>query len=164
MSFRSEFSREYGDVKWATGKLLGGIVLLVALVCVIGYAFSWCGQTAAVVQDEFGPRAALAKYSWFKDAAAQLDKKAADIRVYQGKVDRLQKQYDGTPRAKWARIDAEQLSVWESEVAGVKASYNSLAAEYNAEHAKFHWAFADVGKVPAGGAPLPREYRQYVDE
>jgi hypothetical protein len=50
----------------------------------------------------------------------------------------------------------------ESEVAGVKASYNSLAAEYNANMVKVHWAFCNAGDLPAGAAEaLPREYKPY---
>jgi hypothetical protein len=126
-----------------------------------------CGavQNASdVAKKEFYPDAMLRKYEWFKDAAAGLDKKAADIGVYDSRVTDLKSQYVGVSRTKWARDDREQLSIWQSEEAGIKASYNQLAAEYNAEMAKFNWAFTNVGQVPQGGKPLPREYKPYIEQ
>lgn len=52
---------------------------------------------------------------------------------------------------------------WSQEVAGIKASYNSLAAEYNSQMSKFNWQFAEKGKLPPGATdPLPREFKPYV--
>ena len=132
-------------------KMIVGVAILSALIGGIGYVFGWFGETAKVAQDEFGPKAMLTKYSWFKDAAAQLDKKQADIKVYEGRLTQLEASYEGVPRSRWAREDREQYNTWSSEVAGVKASYNSLAAEYNAAMAKFNWRFANAGDLPAGG-------------
>jgi hypothetical protein len=57
----------------------------------------------------------------------------------------------------------ERLSIWQSEVAGVKASYNLLAADYNSAMSKFNYAFCNVGKLPQGAVePLPREYKPYI--
>lgn len=137
------------------GLVLGGL----------GAAFGWCGSANKVAHDEYGPGAMLAKYAWFKDAAAQLDKKRADIGVYESRIQKMEEAYKDTPRAKWPREDREQHSTWSSEVAGVKASYNSLAAEYNAAMAKFNWRFANKGDLPAGAeTPLPREYKPYVSQ
>jgi len=73
--------------------------------------------------------------------------------------------YGSAARKEWAREDREQFNVWSSEVAGVKASYNSLAAEYNAQMAKMNWRFTNVGMLPQGATqPLPREYKPYVEE
>jgi len=141
-----------------------GVSLLVALVSTIGYVFGWFGEAATVAQKELGPSALLRKYEWFKDAAAQLDKKQADIKVYEKRVENMRKDYDGKPRSEWDRTDKEQLSVWESEKAGVVASYNSLVAEYNSQMSKVNWRFANAGDVPAGASPLPREYREYKDQ
>lgn len=124
----------------------------------------WADRAVAVVAREVDPGTLLARYSWFKDAAAQLDKKRADIKVYEQRVARMEKDYEGTPRTDWARTDKEQMSVWQSELAGVKASYNGLAAEYNAAHAKIQWRFCDVGRLPQGATePVPREFASYVE-
>lgn len=46
---------------------------------------------------------------------------------------------------------------------GLKASYNSLSADYNARMAEVNWAFTNVGKLPHGESQtLPREYRDYI--
>jgi hypothetical protein len=77
----------------------------------------------------------------------------------------MDKTYAKLERQKWPREDREQYNVWSSEVAGVKASYNSLAAEYNAAMAKFNWRFANAGDLPKGAdKPLPREFKTYVNQ
>ena len=64
-----------------------------------------------------------------------------------------------------AKTDREQMYVWMSEVAGIKANYNQLAAEYNANMAKFNWAFANKGQLPIGAeVPLPREFKPYTTQ
>lgn len=144
-------------------KIVVGLFVLSVLIGVIGYVGGWFSEAARVTQEEFGPRAMLEKYEWFKDAAAQLEKKQADIQVYESRVKKLDASYGEQPRSRWARDDREQYNVWQSEVAGVKASYNSLAADYNAQMAKFNWRFANVGELPKGAdTPLPREFKPYV--
>ena len=138
--------------------LLGGLGLL-------GFGLGWFSETAQVAQEEFGPRALLAKYAWFKETAAQLDKKRADVDVYEGRLEQLKADYSGKPRSAWAREDREQSSIWASEVAGIKASYNQLASEYNAKMVEFHWRFAERGELPPGATePLPREFKPYIEQ
>lgn len=122
-------------------------------------------ETVTVAGEQFGPRALLAKYEWFKDASASLDKKRADVGVYGTRLASLEQAYAGQTRNAWPRDDREQYAIWASEVAGVKASYNQLAAEYNAEMVKFNWRFANAGQLPAGATtPLPREYKPYLEQ
>ena len=146
-------------------KVILAVFALGILVSVIGYGLGWFGEAAKVTQEEFGPRAMLKKYEWFKDAAAQLEKKQADIMVYDGRMTAMNETYKDLARQKWPREDREQFNVWSSEVAGVKASYNTLAAEYNAQMAKFNWRFANVGELPKGAdKPLPREFKSYTTQ
>ena len=146
-------------------KVVIGLTLIGALIGGIGYVAGWFGEATQVAQDEFGPKAMLAKYTWFKEAAAQLDKKQADIKVYEGRLKAMDETYKGLSRLQWPREDREQHNVWSSEVAGVKASYNQLAAEYNAKMAEMHWRFANKGDLPAGATePLPREFKSYVEQ
>lgn len=144
------------------------IVALFALGIPLSLAFracSWFDETANVVQEQFGARELLRKYEWFKDAAAQLEKKQADMKVYDSRLKSLGDAYVGKSRGEWPRDDREQWSIWQSEAAGVRASYNSLAAEYNAQMAKFNWRFTNAGQLPAGAsAPLPREFKQYEEQ
>lgn len=149
------------------GKFVTRILLIVVVIAVffgaIGYVISWFSEGASVIKEEFGPRAMLEKYEWCKDAAAQLDKKNADITVYSSRLKSMEDSYEGLKRRSWDRTDKEQHNLWVQEVAGVKASFNSLAAEFNAQMSKFNWAFANVGTLPQGATdPLPREFKPYV--
>lgn len=144
-------------------KVIFAIFALGILISVIGYGLGWFSEAAKVTQEQFGPSAALKKYEWFKDAAAQLEKKQADILIYENRQKAMDSTYKGLSRQKWPREDREQYNVWASEVAGVKASYNSLAADYNAQMAKFNWRFANRGDLPKGAEnPLPREFKPYT--
>jgi len=149
-------------------KIIPILVFVIMWTLVIGLlassACGWFVEGAQVAKEEFGPRASLAKYEWFKDAAATLEAKQATIKVLQIRQDQMVADYTGTPRIKWPRADLEQYNLWGQEVAGVKASYNSLAAEYNAQMAKFNWAFAEKGNLPKGATnPLPREFKSYTE-
>ncbi len=142
---------------------IGIFFALVIGFTVVGHVVGIIGETAQVAHDEFGPKAALEKYEHFKDVSAQLDAKVADIQVYESRVKALTEQYSGVPRAQWTRDDRENYNQWTLEVAGIKASYNQLAAEYNADMAKFNYRFANQGDLPAGATKaLPREYKPYV--
>jgi hypothetical protein len=115
-----------------------------------------------VLQEQTEGHELLRKYEWFKDAAANLDKKKADIQVYDLRFANLRKAYEGQGRTAWSREDREQSNIWESEVAGIKASYNQLAADYNAAMAKINYRFCNVGQLPQGAnEPLPREFKPY---
>jgi hypothetical protein len=171
VAYRDEFKTYRDEVYWTIPRVLGmgfalmlGVTVLGIGACAIGLVGGAATNAAQVIQKEFYPDALLRKYEWFKDAAAALDKKQADIGVYGSRLTALSADYKGVPRAQWPRDDREQMSIWQSELSGVKASYNGLAAEYNAEMAKLNWRFTNVGDVPQGGRPLPREYRPYVEE
>jgi hypothetical protein len=112
-----------------------GLLLMVAFTAlnVAGCLFRPVNEAINVAHEEFGPRAALAKYEWFKDAAAKLDQKRADITQYSRRSESLAKQYAGVPFKDWDRKDKEHLAIWDSEVVVVKASYNEIAADYNAQ-------------------------------
>lgn len=146
------------------------IALLIGAVSVagiwgVGTIFGWFGEVAQVAKEEFGPRAMLQKYEWFKNVAAELDKKKSDIQVYESRLTSMEADYDGIPRNQWDRTDKEQMSLWRTESAGVKASFNGLAAEYNAQMAKFNWSFANAGQLPQGATDvLPREFRTYTTD
>lgn len=144
-------------------KIFALVVLGIIALSVIGAVCNYANKAVVVAQEEFSPRELLRKYEWFKDAAAVLDKKAADIQVYESRITQMQATYEGQPRSSWPREDREQMNVWASEVAGVKASYNTLASEYNSAMSKFNWRFTNAGDLPQGAdRTLPREFRTYV--
>lgn len=142
-----------------------GIVTLFVLGVLVWFLGSVCAvanNAQQTAMQEFSPSALLAKYEWFKDAHAALDAKRANLQVYESRLTRMEKAY-GENRGKWPADERERADIWESEQAGIAASYNLLAAEYDAEMAKFNYRFANVGELPKGAeTPLPREYAPYV--
>lgn len=155
-------------------KTLGWTALIIFVFSVFLLLFRTCGTANRMVNDglktvenEFKPSELLRKYEWFKDASAQLDAKLANLEVYQRRFKSLNEAYgaDSLKRSNWAREDRAQWSIWQSECAGITASYNSLAAEYNAQMAKFNWRFCNTGTMPPGAEydkVLPREYKTYL--
>ena len=136
---------------WRVVLIVLGLSILFGTIGLIGGFFS---SGAKVVEKEFYPEALLRKYEWFKDAAAQLDKKRADIQVYAARLK------DATVVD---RTEREQRMIWQTELAGIKASYNALAAEYNSQMVKFNWRFTNVGDLPPGATePLPRDFKPYI--
>jgi hypothetical protein len=141
------------------------IFIVFALACfggVLSYTAGWFSDAGKVVKEQYSPSALLAKYEWFKDAAAQLDAKSANIVAAQARIKSMDDTYAGTPRNQWVRADVEQYNLWQSEVAGLKANYNNLAAQYNSAMSKFNYRFTNAGDLPQGADKvLPREYREY---
>ena len=150
-------------MKWHTIAIL--VLIGLFALFTIGEISRYIRNLSDTAFEEFSPEALLEKYEWFKYASAQLDKKLADIKVYSGRVENMDKAYEGVPRNQWARTDLDDYNLWTSEVSGIKASYNSLAGDYNAQMAKFNYRFANVGELPKGATePLPREYKPYVEK
>lgn len=156
-------------------------IVVVAILCVsclvlipVGCACNWLGRYASdaaeTTYNETKASTLLQKYTWFKDTSASLDAKTADIGIYESKFQSLMDQYKdpngvAIARAKWARTDLETWNQWAQEVAGIKASFNSLAGEYNAAMSKVQFRFCNVGDLPAGAdKPLPRTYKPYVSQ
>jgi hypothetical protein len=100
------------------------------------------------------------KYEWFKDAHAQLAKKQADIKVFTLRYDREANRCDVNNDRRACDAAGQAFT----ELAGIKSSFNTLAAEYNANMAKINYRFTNIGDVPAGGDVLPREHAPYVGE
>ena len=141
-------------------------MMLVAVILLAATSLTSCryvNDAKNTAFDEFSPSALLKKYEDFKEMSAQLDKKLADLKVYEVRFADLLSQYDGVKRKDWAREDREQYNLWQSEQAGIKASYNDLAAQYNSGMSKFNYRFCNVGDLPKGAnEPLPREYKPYI--
>jgi hypothetical protein len=158
-----------------TALAIFGIIVLLIVLTVLGFVCHVTGKASelahgaidnagVVVKRELYPEALLRKYEWFKNASAELDKKQADISIYTNKIKAMREEYKGEKRSAWDRTDKESMNIWEQELAGIRASYNGLAAEYNAQHSKMNWAFCDIGKCPPGSTnPLPRTYKPYEE-
>lgn len=149
-------------------KAFGFICAFLILCCVVipvlmlaGRGCSMASDGLDVAQQELTPSALLKKYTWFKDAAAALDARHADIGVYETRAADAATTY-GADASKWPRDVRESAAQARSELAGLKASYNTLAADYNAQMAKANWRFCNAGDLPAGAdVPLPRSFRAY---
>lgn len=166
-------ARSWDDVEkqaesgpWGAFRLIAwGIVVLFVLGMLIWFLGSMCAvanNAQQTAMQEFSPSALLAKYEWFKDAHAALDAKRANLAVYERRLVGLEKSY-GENRGKWPADERERAGIWESEQAGIAASYNLLAADYNAQMAKFNWRFTNLGDLPAGATEvLPRSVAPYT--
>jgi hypothetical protein len=142
--------------------------LLLATVLLCAVALTSCryaNDASDTLYNETKASTLLKKYEYFKNVAAALDAKVASIQLLEGKVNQMKKDYDGQPRSKWAREDREQNNLNQEELAGLKMSYNTLCADYNAQMAKLNWAFCNVGSLPKGAeTPLPREFKPYITQ
>ena len=137
-----------------------GLIGVSAVFGVISYGLGWFSEAGKVAQDQFGPAALLKKYEGFKDMSAHLDARLASIKIVEKKVAAME-----ADKANWTRPDKEAYYIKVDELAAMKASFNNLAAEYNSEMSKDNYAFANVGRLPAGAKdPLPREYKTYLDQ
>ena len=113
-----------------------------------------CNDAKDTVYNEFKVSTLLKKYEYFKDLSASIDKKRADIELYQIEISSYTKEDD--------RFYVEQRK---SELIGIIAMHNQLCAEYNSAMSKFNYRFTNIGDLPEGATePLPREYKPYINK
>lgn len=157
---KSAASGPMGSIKILfMGLLIMGVIGLG--LNVVGGFFGWIGQAQQVAQEEFNPRAMLTKYEWFKNTASALAAKQQSIYVLEGRVKSLYEDYEGTKRKDWDRVDKQNMNIWRQETAGLKLSYNNLAAEWNSQIDKFHWR-PFLGSLPPGAEQvLSSEFAPY---
>ena len=149
-----------GPISWGT-RIIAILFVLGLVIGAFSYVGGWLSEGGRVVQQEVGPAALLAKYSHFKDMYAVLEKKKADISGAQNAVAGFRTDY-GNDLSAWPRDVRESYGQKKNELLTMKQSYNSLAAEYNADMAKANWRFTNVGDLPQGASdPLPRDVAEY---
>lgn len=143
--------------------ILIGLFFLNLILGTCNTANKMVDNAQKVVYEEFKPEELLKKYSWFKDASAQLDGMVATLGAYETREKKRDERY-GKDALKWPRDVQDQADVAQSEYIGIKANYNQLAAQYNANMVKFQTKFCNVGDLPKGATvALPREYKPYID-
>lgn len=168
--FDDNFDYHTQRSKKSLWKIVLGVVGLIGLfitINVVSGIFSFTGsmiqETKKLAVEELSPYVLLKKYSSFKDMYAVLSKKQSDIGIYEQRITSMTESYEGIHRHKWDRTDKEQFNQWQSELVGIKASFNNLAAQYNAQMAKMNYRFTNVGMLPEGASnPLPREFAPYL--
>lgn len=126
-------------------KVIFLVVPMAIILSTIGYVLGWFGEAATVVQDEFGPKAALQKYEWFIEQANRIEKMDKDIVMFEGRVQGVDEQYKtyGEDRSKWpphiqVQFNRERQQSREDLLA-VASQRNNLVREYNAASEKFNW-------------------------
>jgi hypothetical protein len=133
-------------------------LLLLALLSISGCIYYT--DTKDTIFDQTKASSLLKKYEWFKNAAAQLSAFDATIKVQEKKLNFLE-----SDRANWNRDDRQNWHQATVELAGVKAGYNNLAAEYNAAMSKANYRFCNVGDLPAGATEtMRREFASYKED
>lgn len=99
----------------------------------------------------------LKKYEYFKDLSAGIDRKRAEIELYQSEISSMTKEGD--------KDDKFYLQQRKSELLGLISIHNSLCAEYNSAMSKINYSFCNVGSLPDGATtPLPREFKPYINK
>lgn len=138
------------------------LVPLAGILAVGGCAGGWFVRAADVAAEQVDPRRLLQEYERFKDQHASLSAKREGLGVLAARIDGLESAYEGESRSAWSRDDRQLHGQMTAELAGLKLSYNNLAATYNANMAKANYRFCNVGSLPQGASePLPREYAPY---
>jgi len=142
------------------GKIIKFILILFLLSTIIGsigYGLGWFSEAATVAKTEFGAKASLKKYEWFKDCSNTIEEKRNSIKLYEANLKNIDKQYEGVKRKDWDDFDKAQYNQWSMEIVGIKASYNKVVKEYNSQSDKFNWAMYNT-------SDLPRSYDLYLNE
>lgn len=118
-------------------KVLVPVVLVIVIIAVIGYVFGWFGEAATVAREEFGPRAAVKKYEWFKDKSNSLSAAEKRIKITKTALESFKK--DAGPRKDWTFEDKDEYSRLTTDLRGQEAHFEQLKAEYRAACEKVHW-------------------------
>lgn len=127
-------------------QFLGIVIIALAAIGLTGHIFGWFGEAAKTAQDEFGPKAALAKYSWFVDQANAIEKMDKDIPLFEGRAAAVKTQYQGygPDMTKWPpHIQAQYNQAAQQardDLVAVASQRNNLVRDYNAASDKFNWS------------------------
>lgn len=127
-------------------------IILAALIAIL---VTGCWDGVKTAHKEFKPSALLKKYEHFKDLSSAIDKKRADIEMYQSEISTMTVS---------DKEDKYYLQQRKSELIGIISQHNNLCSEYNALMVKFNYNFTNRGDMPATNLePLPREYKPYIN-
>ena len=129
-------------------------LLLLILSSLMLISCRYANDASDTAFDQFKASALLAKYETFKDLASAIDKKKADIAVYEQELLSMDVK---------DKDDKYYYQQRKSEMLGLVSMHNQLVSEYNALMSKSNYAFTNVGQMPQSNmTPLPREYQDYI--
>lgn len=129
--------------------------VLLSLLVLLVVGCGWVSEAGQVAREEVGPRASVRKYEWFKDMSSNIAAKSSMIDTQQAALTKLEEKYKDREMPNAVQLSFNQR---ETELLGLKASYNKDVAEYNSNMAKVNHSYANVGAVPAGASALPKEF------
>lgn len=136
-------------------KSISKLLLLFFGIIVFFTCVRLCSSTSDVIHKEFNAGALLKKYEYFKDLSAAIDKKRADIGMYQSEISGMTSD---------DKDDKFYIQQRKSELLGIISMHNELCSEYNAAMSKFNYRFTNAGDLPASNlTPLPREIKPYIN-
>ena len=134
------------------------LIFICVFMCIITF-FSMCNlftDGIKTVENQYKPSVLLKKYEYFKDLSASIDKKNADIQMYQNEISSMQSN---------DKDDKFYIQQRKSELLGIISIHNQLCAEYNTAMSKFNYSFCNKGNLPETNLnPLPREYKPYINK
>ena len=137
-------------------KVIAFVGLIAFAIGGLTYVMGWFSEAGEVAKEEFGARASLKKYEWFKTASATIEEKKNSIQMFENNMKSMEEDYGDIHRADWDRLDKQQYNQWKLELYGMKSSYNSTVKEYNAQSSKFNWELYNTDN-------LPTEYTTYLN-
>ncbi len=157
--YRDDVDAMTSEAGWTFWKAFNRVVLPFIAVCVligaIGYGLGWFGEAADVAREQFGPRASLQKYEWFKDQSSRIDKMDQDIALFEQRRAGVKTQFVsayGEDRAKWPPTaqmqyasDRKQAT---DDLLAILSQRNNLVREYNAQSEKFNWKTYNTSDRP----------------
>jgi hypothetical protein len=152
----------------ASPRLLAAAAAIAAIVGVTGFAvLRWAFDIerkplpASTAPDE---REAQRAYEWLAETAAALDAKRATIETMAAGIRDIEARMGDAAPASWPRHVFDEHRQSARELRGVVQSYNRVAAEYNAEMARWKERFATRQGLPAGATrPLPRTFEPHAE-
>jgi hypothetical protein len=117
--------------------IIGWIIVICIAIIGINFIVSGCNDTAKTVQKKFNASALLKKYEYFKDLSSAIDKKRADIQVYEEELSSMKIE---------DKDDKFYYQQRKSEVLGLVSIYNGLVSDYNSQMSKFNYRFTNKGE------------------
>lgn len=128
---------------------------ILIFLSIFNFTCRMAGDGLKTVESEYKPSVLLKKYEYFKNLSGAIDKKDADIQMYQAEISTMKVE---------DKDDKFYLQQRKSELIGIIAVRNTLCSEYNIAMSKFNYRFCNVGDLPETNlTPLPREYKPYIN-